>query len=140
MVTVTKPASRWHLQHLWGQSFGVLCGLNVLSAVPVGESKAAEVVLGKDSGLDAYGAGSPRTAAPGVPAQGRGHSRERGTGAASAPVELQLPAGTAHARPRDGSGRGQGCVPRPPCAGHHFVTDFHPPPDGAVFFFLKEKR
>lgn len=142
-VTVTQPASGWRLQRQWGPSFGSLYGLNVLSALPVGESGAADVVLGKNSALEGYGGGSRRTAAPGAPARGRsgrGQGRERGTGAASAPVELQLPAGTAHARPRDGSGRGQGRVPRPPYAGHHFVTDFHPPPDGAFFFFLKEKR
>lgn len=67
VVTVTKPAPGWCLQRLRGRSFGVLVWVQCVSAVPVGQSGAAGVVLGRDSGLGDHGGRVPR------------HSRSRGS-------------------------------------------------------------
>lgn len=107
-MTETKPAPGWCLQRLWGRSFGVLRGFNVLVQL-LRENQALLRFFRKETrALETTGAGCPRTAAPGVPAQGHfGAETQPGTGnrRGLSSGGLQLPAGTAHARQRSGSRR-----------------------------------
>lgn len=80
-MTETKPAPGWCLQRLWGRSFGVLRGFNVLVQL-LRENQALLGFFRKGTrALETTGALPRTTSAPGVPAQGQfGAETQPGTG------------------------------------------------------------
>lgn len=137
---VAKPASGWHLQHLWGRTFGVLCGFNVLVQFLWENQALLGLFWVRTGALKTTGAGVPAQPLPGcLPTghSGRGRSRERGNWRGLSPGGTTTP-GRHRACAAAGRKRAElePCAP-PPLRRPPFCHRLSPAARRGVFFFLK---
>lgn len=140
VATVTKPASGWYLQHLWGRTFGVLCAFNVLVQFLWENQALLGLFWGRTRALKPTGMDAPAHPPPGFLPRGhsgRGHSRERGNRRGLSSGGTTIPgrhrACAAAGRKRAGLGP---CAP-PPLRRPPFCHRLSPAARRGVFFFLK---